>query len=184
MWWGIKDLLLSFKKMSRLEHYTLWATKTYPKNQKKPLALTVEITKSGFLLSTGVPSKRIKNIRKTKEGDYDLVTLHDFLVNLKKTNLKEETIVLEPIVDLTYEEIVKIMDEVRLLKKTDDSLFVKDKDGGITLYIQNESPGKALENNWLPAPKGPFVTIMRLYWAKEAALDGSWKRPPLTIVKK
>ncbi|NCA85772.1 MAG: DUF1254 domain-containing protein [Clostridia bacterium] len=61
--------------------------------------------------------------------------------------------------------------------------FVKDKDGGITLYIQNESPGKAKEANWLPAPKGPFVTIMRLYWPKEAALDGSWKRPPLEIVK-
>ncbi|HLV38911.1 DUF1254 domain-containing protein [Xanthomarina sp.] len=62
--------------------------------------------------------------------------------------------------------------------------FVKDKDGGITLYIQNESPGKGKVANWLPAPKGPFVTIMRLYWPKEAALDGSWKQPPLTIVKK
>ncbi|WP_299781714.1 DUF1254 domain-containing protein [uncultured Formosa sp.] len=61
--------------------------------------------------------------------------------------------------------------------------FVKDKDGGITLYIQNESPGKSKEANWLPAPKGPFVTIMRLYWAKEAALDGSWKRPALNRVK-
>ncbi|MFB9054224.1 DUF1254 domain-containing protein [Formosa undariae] len=61
--------------------------------------------------------------------------------------------------------------------------FVKDKDGGITLYIQNESPGKAKESNWLPAPKGPFVTIMRLYWAKEAALDGSWKRPALNLLK-
>lgn len=61
--------------------------------------------------------------------------------------------------------------------------FVKDKDGGITLYIQNESPGKDLETNWLPAPKGPFVTIMRLYWPKEAALDGSWKQPALTLIE-
>ena len=61
--------------------------------------------------------------------------------------------------------------------------FVKDEDGGITLYIQNESPGKSKEANWLPAPKGPFATIMRLYWPKEAALDGSWKRPDLNIVK-
>jgi hypothetical protein len=61
--------------------------------------------------------------------------------------------------------------------------FVKDKDGGITFYIQNESPGKAKVANWLPAPKGPFVTIMRLYWPKEAAMDGSWKRPPLNLVK-
>jgi len=33
----------------------------------------------------------------------------------------------------------------------------RDADGGITLYIQNESPGKEKEANWLPAPKGPFV---------------------------
>lgn len=61
--------------------------------------------------------------------------------------------------------------------------FVKDKDGGITLYLQNESPGKAKEANWLPAPKGPFVAVMRLYWPKEAALDGTWKNPPLELVK-
>ena len=34
--------------------------------------------------------------------------------------------------------------------------FVKDADGGLTFYIQNESPGKDKEPNWLPAPKGPF----------------------------
>ncbi|MBB3457201.1 hypothetical protein FHT86_005519 [Rhizobium sp. BK313] len=58
--------------------------------------------------------------------------------------------------------------------------LVKDADGGLTLYIQNESPGKDKEPNWLPAPKGPFVMAMRLYWPKKAALDGTWKQPPLT----
>jgi hypothetical protein len=57
--------------------------------------------------------------------------------------------------------------------------FVKDSDGGLTLYIQNESPGKDKEANWLPAPKGPFVIFMRLYWPKQEALDGSWKQPPI-----
>ena len=57
--------------------------------------------------------------------------------------------------------------------------FAKDADGGLTLYVQNESPGKAKEPNWLPAPKGPFIAFMRLYWPKEAALDGEWKAPPL-----
>jgi hypothetical protein len=57
--------------------------------------------------------------------------------------------------------------------------FVKDADGGLTLYVQNESPGKDKEPNWLPAPKGPFVIAMRLYWPKPEALDGTWKQPPL-----
>ena len=63
------------------------------------------------------------------EGKYDLIALHDYLLNIKKRNLNEEVIVFEPIVDLTYEDIVKIMDSVRMLKKTDDILFKKDKDG-------------------------------------------------------
>jgi hypothetical protein len=55
----------------------------------------------------------------------------------------------------------------------------RDADGGITLYIQNESPGADKEANWLPAPKGPFFTVLRLYWPKPAALTGKWKAPPL-----
>jgi hypothetical protein len=58
--------------------------------------------------------------------------------------------------------------------------FVKDADGGLTFYVQNESPGKDKEANWLPAPKGPFFIAMRLYWPKQEALDGTWKQPPMT----
>jgi hypothetical protein len=56
--------------------------------------------------------------------------------------------------------------------------FKLDADGGLTLIIQNESPGKDKEANWLPAPTGPFIMFMRLYWPKDAALDGQWKAPP------
>jgi hypothetical protein len=59
----------------------------------------------------------------------------------------------------------------------------KDAEGGLTIYIQNESPGKDKESNWLPAPKGPFAVYMRLYWPAEAALDGRWKEPALLKVQ-
>ena len=59
----------------------------------------------------------------------------------------------------------------------------KDADGGITLYVQNASPGKALESNWLPAPQGPFIVVLRLYWPKEEVLTGAWKQPPLKKVQ-
>jgi hypothetical protein len=55
----------------------------------------------------------------------------------------------------------------------------RDADGGLTLLIQNVSPGKEKEANWLPAPKGPFAMYMRLYWPKPEALDGKWTAPPL-----
>jgi hypothetical protein len=61
--------------------------------------------------------------------------------------------------------------------------FKKDADGGLTFYIQHESPGADKEANWLPAPSGPFFAVMRLYWPKPEALGGTWKQPPLTRVK-
>jgi hypothetical protein len=61
--------------------------------------------------------------------------------------------------------------------------FKRDADGGLTLLIQNESPGKEKEANWLPAPKGPFTMYMRLYWPKDEALEGKWKQPPLMASK-
>jgi hypothetical protein len=58
----------------------------------------------------------------------------------------------------------------------------ENSDGGITLYVQNESPGKDKESNWLPAPEGNFTIVMRLYWPKEEALNGTWKQPRMEIV--
>lgn len=39
----------------------------------------------------------------------------------------------------------------------------KNRDGSLTLYIQKDSPGKAKEANWLPAPNGPIYMLLRLY---------------------
>jgi hypothetical protein len=55
-----------------------------------------------------------------------------------------------------------------------------DADGGLTLYVQENSPGKDKEANWLPSPTGPFFMILRIYWPDTSALDGRWKQPPIT----
>ena len=53
-------------------------------------------------------------------------------------------------------------------------------DGSVDLFIQNESPGAMRETNWLPAPKGPFVLMLRTYWPKDTLLNGSWAPPAVT----
>lgn len=53
----------------------------------------------------------------------------------------------------------------------------RDRDGGLTLHIQPQTPGKGGEANWLPAPAGPFTITLRYYWPKPALLDGSWQSP-------
>lgn len=58
----------------------------------------------------------------------------------------------------------------------------RDVDGGLTLYVQHDSPGADKEADWLPAPSGPFFSVLRLYWPEAPALDGTWKAPPLQRV--
>ena len=55
-----------------------------------------------------------------------------------------------------------------------------DPDGGLTLYVQRDSPGKEKESNWLPAPNGPFWAVLRLYWPKDEALEGRWTAPAMS----
>jgi hypothetical protein len=59
----------------------------------------------------------------------------------------------------------------------------KNADGSLTVYLQKDSPGADKESNWLPAPDGPIYVVMRLYWPKEAARDGSWKPPAVQRTK-
>ncbi len=56
-------------------------------------------------------------------------------------------------------------------------------DGSLDLYIQNQSPGKDKESNWLPAPQDDFNLVLRMYWPKEAVLKGAWKPPGVQPVK-
>jgi hypothetical protein len=59
-------------------------------------------------------------------------------------------------------------------------------DGSITLYFQNESPGLDKEANWLPAPKGEFIPMLRMYWPMQTSpsiLNGSWTPPAVQRIE-
>jgi len=57
--------------------------------------------------------------------------------------------------------------------------LVENADGSITLYVQKDPPATEKRANWLPAPDGPIYLVMRLYWPKKEALDGTWRPAPL-----
>lgn len=100
-----------------------------PKTKKIPLALTVKVNPSTVDVFTGVPSRLNKSFSKLPSGEYDLESLHNYLISIKRNNLDEKTVILEPLTDINYEELTKIMDSLRMLRKTDPGLFTKDKDG-------------------------------------------------------
>jgi hypothetical protein len=56
-------------------------------------------------------------------------------------------------------------------------------DGSIDIYVQKDSPGADKESNWLPAPAGKFILMLRMYWPNESGpsiLDGTWTIPEVT----
>lgn len=58
-------------------------------------------------------------------------------------------------------------------------------DGSVDIYIQHGSPGADEESNWLPAPAGKFILMLRMYWPNEgepSILDGSWTIPVVAKV--
>ncbi len=57
-------------------------------------------------------------------------------------------------------------------------------DGSVDLYLQHENPGKEKEANWLPAPSGKFILMLRLYWPTQtppSIIDGTWKPPAVQL---
>ncbi len=60
--------------------------------------------------------------------------------------------------------------------------LIPNPDGSVDLYLQADSPGKDKEANWLPAPRGKFVLVMRIYSPRTtppSILDGTWTPPPV-----
>jgi hypothetical protein len=62
--------------------------------------------------------------------------------------------------------------------------FRTNKDGSVTIYVQHKSPGPDKESNWLPAPDGPFVVGLRIYWPEQDILDGKWQPSAIEKGKK
>ncbi len=100
-----------------------------PKDKKDPLALTMVLETNEITISSGVPSRVMQKFKRLPDGLFSYDEIHTFLINVKKQHTEEETIIFEPSGDLTYEEIVKIMDAVRVLYKTDEAIFKTNKEG-------------------------------------------------------
>jgi hypothetical protein len=50
-------------------------------------------------------------------------------------------------------------------------------DGSLVIHVSSQSPGKDKESNWLPAPSGPFWTVLRCYGPAESVVTGAYKQP-------
>jgi len=63
--------------------------------------------------------------------------------------------------------------------KSGDSTLRYEADGGLKIYLGQDAPPAGYENNWLPAPAGPFAAAFRTYLPDARLLDGRYRLPPL-----
>ena len=70
-----------------------------------------------------------------------------------------------------------------LLNSTTRKSYRYGPDGSLTLYLSHDDAGPAKQSNWLPAPDGPFYCIFRVYLPGEAVLNGTWKKPLISLSK-
>lgn len=56
-------------------------------------------------------------------------------------------------------------------------------DGSLTLYVGTNSPGAALETNWIPAPPDKFSLYIRAYRGQQPILDGTWQPPKISVAE-
>lgn len=98
------------------------------KDDRPPLNLTLDITKSEIIVKTGLDEKVIKKIEKI-EGSYNFDMLNDVLADLKIKHPKESSVILRPKSDVAYNDLVRIMDNCRDLKKGARSIATKDESG-------------------------------------------------------
>jgi hypothetical protein len=59
----------------------------------------------------------------------------------------------------------------------------RDCDGGFTLYLQHDSPGKERQSNWLPVSRDAFNLAFRTYQPGRAIIDGTWQAPPVICIE-
>lgn len=52
----------------------------------------------------------------------------------------------------------------------------RNRDGSLDVHVSAERPKGG---NWVPAPRGDFQLVLRMYAAKPQATDGSWQPPPV-----
>ncbi|MGE3263292.1 MAG: biopolymer transporter ExbD [Bacteriovoracia bacterium] len=97
-------------------------------NKEKPLALTLTIEQEQIKLSSG--SNKIKaQVFPKIEKDYAFDKIHEALIPIKQQFQKEQNIVFMPVGEVKYNDLVKLMDTVRLLLKTDPPFYAKDANG-------------------------------------------------------
>ncbi len=106
----------------------------------KPTVISLSIDKlSGVKISTVKNGKEsVRNIAMAADKEFNFSELHSSLIEIKKENPEVFKIELNPADNVSYKDIVKIMDEVR-----------KSRSNDIRFPVQDEKTGKSSNTDYM-----------------------------------
>ena len=84
-----------------------------PKQKTEPLNLTLRITRNQIAIHTGKDLSTYQIYVRDKNGDFQLKKFHQVLMGLKQQHPKENMVVIEPAKNVSYEDLIQIIDNVR-----------------------------------------------------------------------
>jgi hypothetical protein len=121
------------------------------------------------------------------EADYEIVFVDSDGEQLSGSQRYELRLDSMPPVDAFWSLTMYNVPEFLLVDNPIDRYSIGDrtrglqiaKDGSLTIYLQHESPGPGKEANWLPAPRGDFRPIMRLYQPRPEVISGDYVLPAI-----
>lgn len=122
--------------------------------------------------------------QKDSNGDNYDGSKHNYVMRFEKGQLPPAEAFWS--ITLYDEEFFFVPNSINRYSLAQRDSLITNKDGSIEFFIQSESPGADKEKNWLPAPKGKFYLVMRIYQPRKtppSILDGSWIPPPVNRIK-
>ena len=99
--------------------------------KEKPLQLTVTLRDQNVEIWSPFSKIPPKSIPNTQNGQPDSKAIHDALVEIKKQFPTENTIVVAPKSNTVYDDLIFLMDSIRILEPTDPPIYVKNEKTGV-----------------------------------------------------
>ena len=88
------------------------------KEEKDPLNLTLEISKEQIVVKTGLRNPRSRTFASEQKKE-----MKDYLVELKRQNPKENTMILKTDPKVSFQNLITVIDSTKDNKEAKDTLF-------------------------------------------------------------
>lgn len=97
-------------------------------DKKKPLNLTLEISKTEVVVKTGLDGNVFRKIAAI-DGEPNILEINKTLAEIKKDHVDESSVIIKPQNNVDYKKIVWVMDACREIEKSQPTIAAKNDKG-------------------------------------------------------